>query len=114
MYLAIFSALLPLSLALMSSAQGTSTSTPPPAIPASQCTTPPTQCCTTFRRAADQLPILVGIVHVPIEDLVGDIWVGISCAPITSTNTCSTNALCCKNNQFGTVALDCVPVELGQ
>jgi len=104
--------LLPLttSLALLTNAQTL--------LPASQCQTPPVQCCQYAGKPA---------LDPHIRDIVNQWWilgidpntlVGLSCTSIPNVGpgsgaTCATNALCCVNTN-GLIAYDCQYVNLSQ
>ncbi|KAI0643532.1 fungal hydrophobin [Trametes meyenii] len=84
---------------------------------AGSCSTGSLQCCNQVQ-SANSLGVstLLGLLGVVLQDL--DILVGVSCSPINvvgvgSGNACSSNAVCCDNNNVGgLLSVGCLPVSL--
>jgi len=97
------------SLALLANAQTL--------LPASLCQTPPVQCCQYAGKPATN-PIILDIVDTSgILGIDPNVIVGVLCSPITAAGpACTTNALCCKRNNFPNdiIAYDCQYVDLTQ
>ncbi|EIW52224.1 hydrophobin-domain-containing protein [Trametes versicolor FP-101664 SS1] len=105
-------------------APSTTAATPsPPATPsapaggAGTCSTGALQCCESVLSAnSTAISPILGILGVVLQDL--DLPIGLSCSGVTgvgvgSSDACSTNAVCCQNNDFGgVIAIGCLPVSL--
>ncbi|KAI0668048.1 hydrophobin [Trametes maxima] len=89
----------------------------PGGVSASSCSTGSLQCCNQVQ-SADSLGVstLLGLLGVVLQDL--NILVGVSCSPISvvgvgSGNACSSNAVCCDNNNVGgLLSVGCLPLNL--
>ncbi|KAH9919992.1 fungal hydrophobin [Epithele typhae] len=84
---------------------------------AQSCSTGPVQCCNSVESASS--PSVAGILSVlgvVVQDVTA--MVGLQCSPLSvvgvgSGSSCSSNAVCCENNNVGgLISIGCVPVEL--
>ncbi|KAI0653891.1 fungal hydrophobin [Cubamyces menziesii] len=78
------------------------------------CSTGPPQCCdSVVDPEAASAGLLLDLVPRDITGLIG-----LGCSPITvvgvgSGNACSSNAVCCTNNNVGgLLSIGCVPIDL--
>ncbi|KAF9528293.1 hydrophobin 1 [Crepidotus variabilis] len=94
-------------------ARGGDGGSPPPT---SQCNTGSVQCCNSVQSANSGAAAgLLALLGVVVQDVTAQ--VGITCSPISAVgiggNSCSSQPVCCQNNNFnGVVAIGCTPVNV--
>ncbi|KAI9065017.1 hypothetical protein FKP32DRAFT_1610914 [Trametes sanguinea] len=114
---AAFTAFTALAILAAATPAPNSTPTAPAGGSSGSCTTGTLQCCESVQSAnsAALAPILAAI-GVVAQDL--NLPVGLTCSAINvvdvgGSNACSTNAVCCENNNFGgVISLGCLPASL--
>ncbi|RDX45725.1 fungal hydrophobin [Polyporus arcularius HHB13444] len=81
------------------------------------CSTGPVQCCESLEDANSAAgSALLSVVGVALQGVIGQI--GLKCSPLSvvgvgSGNACSSNAVCCQNNNVGgLLSVGCLPVQL--
>ncbi|KAH9915289.1 fungal hydrophobin [Epithele typhae] len=84
---------------------------------ATKCTTGPVQCCESLESANSAAGYaILAAIGATLQNT--NVELGLKCSPIDvvavgSGNTCTTNTVCCKNNDIGGgVSAGCVPVTL--
>ncbi|KAH9849346.1 fungal hydrophobin-domain-containing protein [Lenzites betulinus] len=89
----------------------------PPAATGSTCSTGPIQCCNSVESSSSAAgSLLLGLLGVVLGDITG--LIGLDCSPLSvigvgSGNACSSNAVCCQNNNVGgLISIGCLPIEL--
>ncbi|KAI0635188.1 fungal hydrophobin [Trametes polyzona] len=83
----------------------------------SSCSTGPVQCCnSTVDADSASGNLLLGLLGIVLGDLTG--LIGLNCSPLSvvgvgSGNACSSNAVCCTNNNVGgLISIGCLPITL--
>ncbi|KAI0746818.1 fungal hydrophobin, partial [Daedaleopsis nitida] len=81
------------------------------------CSTGAIQCCQqTMSSTSASANLLLGLLGVVLGDITG--LIGLNCSPLTvvgvgSGNTCSSNTVCCANNNVGgLISIGCLPISL--
>ncbi|KZT30286.1 fungal hydrophobin [Neolentinus lepideus HHB14362 ss-1] len=84
---------------------------------AGSCNTGPFQCCDTFQKASGPIASKeLAALGIDLQD--PNVLVGITCRPLNvigagEGDSCSTDPVCCKNNNYGgAIAIGCAPVPL--
>ncbi|KAI0723498.1 fungal hydrophobin [Earliella scabrosa] len=84
---------------------------------ASNCNTGPVQCCNKLERADSAAgAAILSVLGVAVQDVTAKI--GLECSPISavgvgSGNTCSSQPVCCENNNVGgLISIGCAPIML--
>ncbi|KAI0674333.1 fungal hydrophobin-domain-containing protein [Trametes maxima] len=90
---------------------------PPPPAGGSSCSTGPVQCCNSVTESNTASGnFLLGLLGIVLGDITG--LIGLNCSPLSvvgvgSGNACSSNAVCCTNNNVGgLISIGCLPVIL--
>ncbi|PIL27535.1 hypothetical protein GSI_10686 [Ganoderma sinense ZZ0214-1] len=83
----------------------------------STCSTGPVQCCNSVGTANDAgFGAILGLLGIVLQGVEG--LLGLGCSPITvvgvgSGNACSSNVVCCQNNNVGgLISIGCIPIIL--
>ncbi|KAI1798185.1 fungal hydrophobin [Ganoderma leucocontextum] len=81
------------------------------------CSTGPVQCCNSVGTTNDAgFGAILGLLGIVLEGVDG--LLGLGCSPITvvgvgSGNACSSNVVCCQNNNVGgLISIGCIPIIL--
>ncbi|KAF5386276.1 hypothetical protein D9757_008592 [Collybiopsis confluens] len=79
---------------------------------ASVCTTGSLQCCNSVvspDSLSNTVSGLLGLLGIVVGDL--KLLVGLTCSPITAGSSCSAprQAVCCQDNNFSLISINCVP-----
>ncbi|KAI0646332.1 fungal hydrophobin [Trametes meyenii] len=84
---------------------------------AGSCSTGPVQCCNSAVEANSASGnLLLGLLGIVLGDLTG--LIGLNCSPLSvigvgSGNACSSNVVCCTNNNVGgLISIGCAPISL--
>lgn len=86
------------------------------AIPASQCSTGPVQCCNSVQKAdSASVNSILGLLNIVLNDL--NVLAALTCTPLSvigvGGSSCNAQTVCCENNTFGgLIALGCIPVNI--
>ncbi|KAI0764925.1 fungal hydrophobin-domain-containing protein [Fomes fomentarius] len=81
------------------------------------CSTGPVQCCQSMGKVDDPVfGTILGLLGIVLDGV--DVLLGLTCSPITvigvgSGNACSSNVVCCQNNNVGgLISIGCIPIFL--
>ncbi|KAI0330322.1 fungal hydrophobin [Cubamyces sp. BRFM 1775] len=108
-----------LSLSILAAAMpgGSPTSAPASTPTGSSCSTGPVQCCNSVESSnSAAASLLLGLLGIVLGDITG--LIGLDCSPINvvgvgSGNACSSNVVCCTNNNVGgLISIGCLPISL--
>ncbi|KAI0755528.1 fungal hydrophobin [Fomes fomentarius] len=82
----------------------------------STCDSGPVQCCDTSALASSPKGTdALGPLGIVLEDL--NVVLGLQCLPISIIGvglsaSCKNQAMCCKDNSHGLIAIDCLPIQI--